>query len=106
MSPNGMQDPYKNVDPNGLQTSSTAATALGFGALVASGSGNGDDLASLLGLGANSPEIFTAGFSFQSLGRWDLATVGLALVGLGIVLNVASLILRWNRSRQTYFEHK
>ncbi len=104
MSPDGMQDPYKNVDPNGLQSSSTAATTLGFAALV--GSGAGDDLASALGLGANSPDIFTAGFSFQSLGRMDLACVGLTLVGLGIVLNVASLIVRWKRSRQHYFERK
>ncbi len=104
MSPDGMQDPYKNVDPNGLQTSSTAATTLGFAALL--GSGTGDDVASALGLGVNAPEIFTAGFSFQSLVRMDLATAGLALVGLGIILNVASLIVRWNNSRDHYYRHK
>jgi hypothetical protein len=86
------------VDPNGQQSTSTAASVLGFAALV--GSGAGDTVASALGLGNGSAQLFTAGLSLQSLGRLSLFAVGLLLVGLGIILNVASLIHRWHLSRE------
>lgn len=84
---------YPPVDPGGgYQKGSTAASALGFAALV--GSGAGDKVASALGLGAPSPEIYTAGFSLASLGSLNLFTVGLVLVGIGIILNVLSMAAR------------
>jgi hypothetical protein len=88
-------DPYyPPVDPGGgvknaTQKASTAASALGFVALV--GSGAGDTAAAALGLGAHSPQVLAAGISFAGLGSSSLFTVGLALVALGIILNLISL---------------
>lgn len=83
---------YPPIDPGGLQTASTAASALGFAALV--GSGAGPTVASALGLGADAPQILSAGISMASLGSLSLFSSGLMLVGLGIILNIASLVLR------------
>src|SRR5436305_8097931 len=83
---------YPPVDPGGLQTASTAASALGFAALV--GSEAGSTVASALGLGAHAPQVLGAGISMASLGSLNLFSAGLLLVGLGIVLNIASLVLR------------
>lgn len=83
---------YPPVDPGGLQTASTGAAALGFAALV--GSGAGDTVSSALGLGAHAPQVLSAGISMASLGNLSLFSAGLLLVGLGIVLNIASLVLR------------
>jgi hypothetical protein len=88
----GTMPPHGNVDPNGLQTTSTGAGALGFAALV--GSGHGDALAGVLGLGVHSSPVVTAG-----LGRLDLFTVGLLLVALSVLLNVASLVIRRQNHR-------
>lgn len=83
---------YPPVDPGGLQTAGTGATALGFVALV--GSDAGPTVASALGLGAHAPQVLSAGISMASLGSLNLFSAGLMLVGLGIVLNIASLVLR------------
>ena len=61
---------YPPVDPGGgakaaTQKGSTAASSLGFLALVASGTG--DQVTAALGLGAHSPHIASAGISFASL---------------------------------------
>jgi hypothetical protein len=93
----GTQDPYKMVDPNGMQTGATASAALAFCALSASEAG--DTVASALGLSSHSSPFATAGLSLASLGRLDLFTVGLILVGLSVILNVASLVTRWQYSR-------
>jgi len=91
----GTQDPYKNVDPNGLQAGATVAGAAGFVALVGSGGPDGP----LNALFFHSPQVATAGLSLASLGHWDLFTVGLTLVGLSVVLNVASLVIRRQYAR-------
>src|SRR5436309_14336646 len=83
---------YPPVDPGGLQTAGTAATGLGFIALV--GSGAGTTVASALGLGAHAPQVLSAGISMASLGSLSLFSAGLMLVGVGIILNIASLVLR------------
>ncbi|HSS49233.1 MAG TPA: hypothetical protein VLX28_09815 [Thermoanaerobaculia bacterium] len=88
----GGKQVYPPDDPGGLQTAGTAATALGFVALV--GSDAGDTVASALGLGAHSPQVVSAGISMASLGHLSLFSAGLLLVGVGIVLNIASLVLR------------
>jgi hypothetical protein len=95
----GTQDPYKMVDPNGLQTGGTGSTILGFGAVAASGTG-GSTVASALGLGASSTKVVAAGLSLSALGQMSLFCAGLVLIGLGIVLNVMSLIVRWQRARE------
>jgi|GEM_PF-5967628 len=90
-------DPYTPpVDPGGggknaTQKASTAASALGFVALV--GSEAGGQVAAALGLGAHSPQILTAGFAFAGMGSSSLFTIGLILVALGIILNLISLSL-------------
>jgi hypothetical protein len=89
---------YPPVDPGGLQTASTGASALGFVALV--GSGAGTTVASALGLGAHTPQVLGAGISMASLGSLNLFSAGLILVGLGIVLNIASLVLRRQYSQE------
>jgi hypothetical protein len=86
---------YPPVDPGGLQTASTGSTALGFVALV--GSGAGTTVASALGLG-HAPQVLSAGISMASFGNLSLFSAGLLLVGLGVVLNITSLVLR----RQAY----
>src|SRR5258706_9173833 len=95
---------YPPVDPGGgataTQKGSTAASALGFVALV--GSGAGAPVAAALGLGAHTPQILTAGISFAGLGGANLFTVGLALVGLGIILNLISLGLGSRQPPPTY----
>jgi hypothetical protein len=91
----GTQDPYKNVDPNGLQTGSTVSAAAGFVALAASGGPEGGAAA----LFSHSPHLATAGISLASLGHMDLFTVGLTLVGLAVVLNIASLVIRRQYAR-------
>jgi hypothetical protein len=91
----GTQDPYKNVDPNGLQAGSTVSAAAGFVALAASGGPEGG----MAALFSHSPHLATAGISLASLGHMDLFTVGLTLVGLAVVLNVASLVIRRQYAR-------
>lgn len=88
----GTMPPVSNIDPGGLQSSSTASTVLGFGLTAAASSGN--TLEGLLRLGAHPMEVVTAGFSLASIGRVPLLTAGLVLIGLGIVLNIASLVIR------------
>ena len=78
------------VDPNGLQTSSTASTSAGL--LLTAAGGAGAPVASALGLGT-SAKVAAAGFSLATLGHGSLCA-GLGLIGLGIVLNVASLVVR------------
>lgn len=89
----GTMPPAGNIDPNGMQTASIGAAGLAFVALSASGSG--DSLASALGWGSHPLQVATAGLSFASLGRMDLFTIGLILVALSFLLNVASLVIRW-----------
>ena len=93
-----MQESYRNVDPNGLQTGSTASTAVGLG-LIATAEG-GTTLGSALGIGAASAKVATAGFSLATLANVSLLSAGLVLVGLGIILNVISLIIRWQNARE------
>jgi len=92
-----MQDPYRNVDPNGLQTGSTASTAIGLGLIATS---EGGTVASALGIGAASAKVATAGLSLATLGNVSLFSAGLVLVGLGIILNVISLVVRWQNARE------
>lgn len=94
MTTSGTQDPYKNVDPNGLQKGSTVSAAAGFVALAASGGPEG-----MQSLFSHSPHLATAGISLASLGHLDLFTVGLTLVGLAVVLNVVSLVIRQQYAR-------
>ncbi|MFL6192888.1 MAG: hypothetical protein ACJ75H_01860 [Thermoanaerobaculia bacterium] len=93
------------VDPNGFQTASTGAALAG---MLAAGLGEGtsDTFASLLGIAAHPTQVMTAGFSMISLGRMSLFVVGMVLIGLSIVLNIASLSIRWQRSyaERRYFE--
>jgi hypothetical protein len=89
----GTMPPVSNVDPNGLQSSSTVSTATGLALIAASG--DGETVATLLRLSTHPSEIVTAGLSMVSLGRVSLFTAGLVLVALGIILNVASLVIRW-----------
>ncbi|HEX4965307.1 MAG TPA: hypothetical protein VF173_31145 [Thermoanaerobaculia bacterium] len=98
---------YPPVDPgggqqNGLQQGSTAASALGFVALV--GSQAGDSLSAALGLGSHAPHFLTAGISLASLGHLNLFSIGLGLVGLGIILNVISLGLASRQRSQELAE--
>ncbi len=95
----GTKDPYTVVDPNGLQATATGSAALGFVALVGDGA-TGGPMASLLGLGAHSSQYVTAGLSLQHLGRVDLFTVGLILVGASVLLNLASLVIRRQYARE------
>lgn len=95
----GPMPPVGNIDPGGLQTSSTASTAVGLGLVAASDPG--DTVASLLRLATHPQEVVTAGISMASIGHCSLLTAGLVLIGLGIVLNVASLVIRrQNRYRE------
>jgi len=98
----GTMPPAGNIDPNGMQTASTGAAGLAFVALSASGSG--DSLASALGWGSHLSQVATAGLSFASLGRMDLFTIGLILVALSFLLNVASLVIRW-QNRQALAQY-
>jgi len=79
------------VDPHGLQTASTASTATGLGLTAVGGAGT---IASALGLSGASAKILTAGLSLQAVGHMSLSCAGLVLISLGIVLNVASLVVR------------
>jgi hypothetical protein len=97
----GTQDPYKNVDPNGLQTTATGAAALSFVVLAADGA-TGGPMESLLGLGTHSPQVVTAGLSLAHLSRVDLFSVGLLLLGASILLNIASLVIRRQRCREDF----
>lgn len=81
-----------SVDPYGMQTGSTAATATGA-ALLAIGEGT-TTIASALGLSASSVKVLTAGLSLQAIGNVSLTCAGFVLIGLGIVLNLASLAVR------------
>src|SRR5262245_47528005 len=80
------------VDPFGLQTASTASTATGLG--LAAVGGAGTTIASALGLSGASAKVLTAGLSLQAVGHMSLSCAGFVLIGLGIVLNVASLVIR------------
>lgn len=93
---------YPPIDPGGAQKASTAASALGFVALVGSGAGS-DQVANALGLGAHGPQIATAGLSLASLGHVSLFCAGLVLVAAGIVLNFVSLELH-RRARKEFQE--
>jgi hypothetical protein len=95
--PNGTQDPYKMVDPNGLQSGGTGSAALGFVALAASGTGT--TVAKALGLGSSTAKVLAAGISLSALGQMSLFGVGLVLVAVGILLNIMSLFVRWQRAR-------
>jgi hypothetical protein len=92
---------YPPIDPGGAQKASTAASALGFVALV--GSGTGTAMESALGLGAHAPQVATAGLSLVGLGNRSLFCVGLVLVGAGILLNIISLELH-RRARKEFQE--
>lgn len=87
----GTMPPNSSVDPNGFQSAATVSAGAGLGLLA--GGSSGEMIGRLLGLG--SSDVLTAGFSLVSLGRVSLFTAGLVLVGLSIVLNVASLVTRW-----------
>ncbi len=95
---------YPPVDPGGgastAQKASTAASALGFVALVGSGAGGGDPASAALGV--HFPQILTSGFSFAGMGSSSLFTVGLILVAVGIVLNLISLGLRSRQPLPSY----
>ena len=88
---------YPPIDPGGAQKASTAASALGFVALV--GSGAGATMEGALGLGA--PNVAVAGISLASWGSESLFCIGLVLVGAGILLNIISLELH-RRVRNDY----
>lgn len=88
----GTMPPVGNVDPGGLQSASTASTTLGLGLVAASEPG--DTVASLLRLSTHPTDIVTAGLSMVSIGRIGLFTAGLVLIGIGIILNIASLVVR------------
>src|SRR5689334_8838664 len=88
----GAMPPVSNTDPGGLQSASTVSSAVGLGLVATSSSG--DTVASLLRLATHPPEIMTAGLSLASLGRVSLFTAGLILIAIGILLNVASLVIR------------
>jgi hypothetical protein len=92
---------YPPVDPGGLQTASTGSTILGFVALVGSGAGAGT-IGSALGLGTHVPQVVSAGISMASLGSLNLFSAGLLLVGVGIVLNIASLVRRRGYQEDSY----
>ena len=92
----GTMPPVSTIDPGGLQSASTVSSAVGLG-LVAT-SNPGETVASLLRLATHPPEIMTAGLSLASIGRVSLLTAGLILIAIGILLNVASLVIR----RQNY----
>jgi hypothetical protein len=85
---------YGHVDPNGLQTASTGAAALGIVALVAD-SGSGDNVGSFLNLGTQVQEVATAGLTLHSLANMGLFSIGILLVALSVLLNIASLTIRW-----------
>jgi hypothetical protein len=51
-------------------------------------------MAAALGLGAHSPQILAAGFSFAGMRCSSLFAVGLLLVAVGIILNLISLTLK------------
>ena len=88
----GPMPPVGNTDPGGLQSASTVSSAVGLGLVATSSSG--DTVASLLRLATHPPEIMTAGLSLASIGRVSLLTAGLILIAIGILLNVASLVIR------------
>lgn len=96
-SPGDGKTYYPPIDPGGMQSAATAAVAVGTGFVAASD--DGDTVASALGFLFPGPDVATAGFSFAAIGDVNLATAGLFLLGLGIVLNVASLVIRWQRGR-------
>jgi hypothetical protein len=85
--------PVGNVDPGGLQSSSTVSTATGLALVAASSSG--DTVDSLLRLGTHPMEVMTAGLSMASIGHMSAFTAGLVLIGIGIILNISSLVIRW-----------
>jgi hypothetical protein len=89
----GAMPPVGNVDPGGLQSSSTVSTATGLALVAASSSG--DTVDSLLRLGTHPMEVMTAGLSMASIGHMSAFTAGLVLIGIGILLNVSSLVIRW-----------
>jgi hypothetical protein len=88
----GTMPPVSNIDPNGLQSSSTVSTAVGLGLVAASHPG--DTMEGLLRLGTHPTEVLTAGLSLASVGHVSLLTAGLVLIAIGILLNVASLVIR------------
>jgi hypothetical protein len=95
--------PPESPDPNGMQTGSTAATATGLG-FLAVGEG-GTTIASILGLSGAPAKVLTAGISLQGIGRMSLSCAGFVLIGLGIVLNVASLVVRWQRAKTYEYQY-
>lgn len=92
----GPMPPVGSTDPGGLQATGVAAEIAGFGMVV--GSTPGDTLESLLRLGMHPTEVMTAGLSLASFRHVSLFTAGIILIAIGILLNVASLVIR----RQNY----
>lgn len=90
----GQMPPTGAVDPNGFQSAATVSAGAGGLALMGGGDPS-DTVIGFLGLGTHSSELLTAGFSWVSLGRVSLSTAGLLLIALSVILNVASLVIRW-----------
>lgn len=85
---------YGHVDPNGLQTSGTVAGAAAAGVLLAS-SGTGETVGSFLNLGTRIQEVATAGLTLHSLTNMGFFSLGILLIVLCVLLNIASLTIRW-----------
>jgi hypothetical protein len=88
----GTMPPVSNIDPGGLQTTGVAAETGGL--LLVGLSNPGDTLESLLRLGTHPTEVMTAGLSLASFRHVSLFTAGLILIAIGILLNIASLVIR------------
>lgn len=99
------KDPYTMVDPNGLQTSATGAALLGLGAVIVD-SGTGDTVGSLLDLGTRVQEVATAGLTLHSLANMGLFSIGVLLIALSVLLNVASLTIRWQHALSTRYSKR
>jgi hypothetical protein len=92
----GPMPPVGNTDPGGgaaLQAGSTASSTGGL--LLVATSHPGGTVDTLLRLGTHPMEVMTAGLSMATIGHVSLLTAGLVLIGLGIVLNIMSMVVRW-----------
>jgi hypothetical protein len=96
---------YGHVDPNGLQTASTGAAALGL-VVLGMDSGSGDNVGSLLNLGTQVQEVATAGLTLHSLANVGLFSIGILLVALSVLLNIASLTIRWQHALSVRYSKK
>lgn len=88
---------YGHVDPNGLQTSGTVAGAAAVAVLLAD-SGTGENVGSFLNLGTRIQEVATAGLTLHSLANLGLFSLGILLIVLCVLLNIASLTIRWQHA--------